>query len=650
MSLIPKSVSPPPPLLPLSVQSLSVKQPLDFGLNQAKFIQHLAILGVALIAVSGLYFIAANWFWLDKSIRLMIPQALLLLTAILSLLPRWSPTVRSVIHMVAGLMIGLSLAVIGQIYQTGADSFWLFAIWSVLLVGWLYRRNIGVFVLWCVISQLALYLFFEQTPYQASDLLTIVSINALLLLQFWLAQRYYPALKYVFIVAITALSVASVFGFDARIEGHSYSYLEDTIPNQVMAGVFAVSALALPLYAIWQFYRQQQSIATSLMVSGLGGSLFVALWMQLPFYGTSSYFVLGILVLIWFALIARLIIRLFPKGRFHQVPLALGAWMAGLFFSAMFLSVWGTASMIIGAILFAVSLLLLRKPLHDFMRYLAYCLLVCGQTAMIVHLGVETSSLLMVVFAQLICTALVLSIRPHWVLMLLELIASYMVICGYLFIEVDGYDNLVFGALAVVDWLFLSLIFLLLKPVVWQYRRAIWLMAIVVIGISVALRSGKWLDFEMSRLLVNWLTPLSSWHLLGFVLWLGGVFYYALRPQLKLPVQLLWIGFALMLAVLGYHELFILLLGLGFALRRQDKLLYGAFVLALIGYLWQLYYRLDVEFLTKSLTIFGSGLAFLLLAWLLNTLVHQGGGEGLLPKSSDNTPSTDKDENHATAI
>ena len=179
MSLIPKSISPPPPLLPLSAQSLSVKQPLDFGLNQAKFIQHLAILGVALIAVSGLYFIAANWFWLDQSIRLMIPQALLLLTAILSLLPRWSPTVRSVIHMVAGLMIGLSLAVIGQIYQTGADSFWLFAIWSVLLVGWLYRRNIGVFVLWCVISQLALYLFFEQTPYQASDLLTIVSINAL---------------------------------------------------------------------------------------------------------------------------------------------------------------------------------------------------------------------------------------------------------------------------------------------------------------------------------------------------------------------------------------------------------------------------------------------------------------------------------------
>ena len=94
---------------------------------------------------------------------------------------------------------------------------YLFAIWSVLLVGWLYRRNIGVFVLWCVISQLALYLFFEQTPYQASDLLTIVSINALLLLQFWLAQRYYPALKYVFIVAITALSVASVFGFDAKL-------------------------------------------------------------------------------------------------------------------------------------------------------------------------------------------------------------------------------------------------------------------------------------------------------------------------------------------------------------------------------------------------------------------------------------------------
>ena len=44
-------------------------------------------------------------------------------------------------------MIGLSLAVIGQVYQTGADSYLLFLIWTLLILPWLYRPNIGIFAL-----------------------------------------------------------------------------------------------------------------------------------------------------------------------------------------------------------------------------------------------------------------------------------------------------------------------------------------------------------------------------------------------------------------------------------------------------------------------------------------------------------------------
>ena len=176
--------------------------------NAELFIKHLQVFGFTLLAVSMLYLVAANWLMLPQTIQLAIPQVLLLLSAICSLLVVKYDFLVQCFHTICGLMIGLSLAVIGQTYQTGADSYLLFLIWSVLLLPWLYRHNIGVFLLLCIISQIALFMFFIQTFFgdQYPELF-LVCINLFALIQFYFCNKYYSKLRYIFLLWFAMLSV-----------------------------------------------------------------------------------------------------------------------------------------------------------------------------------------------------------------------------------------------------------------------------------------------------------------------------------------------------------------------------------------------------------------------------------------------------------
>lgn len=96
-------------------------QQYDYPWSAESFIKHLQVFGFTLIALSMLYLVAANWFMLPQAIQLAIPQLLLFLSAVCSLWLTKHDFLVQCLHSICGLMIGLSLAVIGQIYQTGAD-------------------------------------------------------------------------------------------------------------------------------------------------------------------------------------------------------------------------------------------------------------------------------------------------------------------------------------------------------------------------------------------------------------------------------------------------------------------------------------------------------------------------------------------------
>ena len=118
---------------------------LPDALTSAPMAMQWILFALVMIAASLIYLTAANWRLLPDEVKLVINPLVMVLCAVMSM--HASAMWMSALHTMSALMAGLSLAVIGQVYQTGADSLWLFVLWSMLIAPWLYRVNDASFVL-----------------------------------------------------------------------------------------------------------------------------------------------------------------------------------------------------------------------------------------------------------------------------------------------------------------------------------------------------------------------------------------------------------------------------------------------------------------------------------------------------------------------
>lgn len=91
--------------------------------------QAVATAGAALLGLGLMFWIASNWDVLGRFGRIGVMQA----AVAVGLLAAWvAPRVRVVAALFSFLAIGALFACIGQTYQTGADPWQLFALWTVL--------------------------------------------------------------------------------------------------------------------------------------------------------------------------------------------------------------------------------------------------------------------------------------------------------------------------------------------------------------------------------------------------------------------------------------------------------------------------------------------------------------------------------------
>lgn len=153
-------------------------------------------LAVLLLASGLITWIAANWPGWGPTARLALAQGALALSALLALLMRrrqggWSHDlgVPAALTGLAAVGCGGLFALIGQVYQTGADPWQLFALWAALILPWVLTvRSVFLSVLWLVVLNAALYLWIDtQVTYWAGGAETWpiwlgLGLNALLLL------------------------------------------------------------------------------------------------------------------------------------------------------------------------------------------------------------------------------------------------------------------------------------------------------------------------------------------------------------------------------------------------------------------------------------------------------------------------------------
>ncbi len=154
------------------------------------FLDRLALwLGVALCAAGVIYFISANWDEIGKFTRLFGMQALVITGVAVAARLGLARMGGQAALWLAMVLLGGLLALIGQTYQTGADTWELFTLWTVLALPWAFAgRHTAIWLLWIAVANIAMGLWantFSHPLLNDKQSLTLVGLFDVVLLLAW---------------------------------------------------------------------------------------------------------------------------------------------------------------------------------------------------------------------------------------------------------------------------------------------------------------------------------------------------------------------------------------------------------------------------------------------------------------------------------
>jgi len=202
-------------------------------------------LGAACLAAAAVYFIAANWQALGRFAKFALVEGALVAALALAWWRGLDSLPGRAALFVAAVLMGVLLALVGQVYQTGADTFELFAAWAAAIFVWVaISRQPALWLLWIALVDVAIVLYFRTNAARAVGVtgflfapriaLWIVfasNIAALAVWEWlgaarggWLAVRWAPrVLAAVAGTVVTLLVAYDIGGLDSRAYGWSWA-------------------------------------------------------------------------------------------------------------------------------------------------------------------------------------------------------------------------------------------------------------------------------------------------------------------------------------------------------------------------------------------------------------------------------------------
>ena len=131
----------------------------------AFFDKALLIIGTVALVLSLVFFIAYNWLYMDKLAKFALVEGALVITIALYValsFRRRFAFIRQLLLLIASVVTGSLLALFGQVYQTGADTWQLFFGWAVLITPWvLIARFPALWLLWLGLMNAFLLLYLD---------------------------------------------------------------------------------------------------------------------------------------------------------------------------------------------------------------------------------------------------------------------------------------------------------------------------------------------------------------------------------------------------------------------------------------------------------------------------------------------------------
>ena len=134
------------------------------------FDKALLIIGTVALVLSLVFFIAYNWQSLGKIGKFALVEGALVITIALYValsFRRQFQLIRQLLLLIASIITGSLLALFGQIYQTGADTWQLFFAWALLITPWVViARFPALWLLWLGLINAFLLLYLDVANLQ----------------------------------------------------------------------------------------------------------------------------------------------------------------------------------------------------------------------------------------------------------------------------------------------------------------------------------------------------------------------------------------------------------------------------------------------------------------------------------------------------
>jgi len=172
-------------------EALRIADVTPDALAWRRFIDRLLLgLGTALVGGGIIFFVAANWQAMGRFVKFGLVEAALVGAIAVCAWRGLASRAGQAALFAAALLAGALLALVGQVYQTGADTYELFAVWAAAIGAWvLVARMPALWLLWLAIVNVSLVFFFAVRPWHflhdGSDLLLTLFVLDAVALAAW---------------------------------------------------------------------------------------------------------------------------------------------------------------------------------------------------------------------------------------------------------------------------------------------------------------------------------------------------------------------------------------------------------------------------------------------------------------------------------
>ncbi|WP_118813722.1 GDYXXLXY domain-containing protein [Haemophilus haemolyticus] len=345
-----------------------------FNLSWQRYLNLLFLLLTVGFLTSGIItLIAANLDYFSDLAKIYGLQTLLVVTVVLGIYCFIRESHRQAkeklkwktysLFFVVSVLIGTLFALVGQTYQTGADVWQLFAVWTLCQLPFLLLfPNVASALLFAATANVAFYLFNEQNAYNSMCYAVLINAGLLVISELFskaFHDQHWHILPKVFLV----LTFVSLFGLIVIYDMYFYAYAWGELGRSPLSSLIIAIPALIALY-VYQKYRFDFINLIISVIALLGAYCFLA---SLLIRGVEEGGVLGLIGFTFTVMAINWLVKRYKREypnskKFHWAISIL--WVVALLIAVVTIGVWlffsfgleESGALVFGILLFVVAL------------------------------------------------------------------------------------------------------------------------------------------------------------------------------------------------------------------------------------------------------------------------------------------------------